>query len=348
MANSVNSLTGGPNRIAISHSMGGVAVRQVDVWNPSHWSGIVTMGSPLRGARIANSASNGTSTNFINNAFNQMTKGPDAGTSAAMLLPGQGLLFGTIYQLFAQELSSHNVGNLATTAIMNSVGLVGQTASDLSVGSAYMNGIAASATNTPKIFIWGSESDPIFWRTVGSMGEHDDEWGVNLRNKMSNVYTTLADVEYALRFTNPFFWGFHDWRGDQWAAGRNWVNYGSNDGWRNVIGAVYTETVWITTYENTCSEEFYYYYCDQQPDPQVCRANCDRYSYTPHTLYHNDPSDGVVAAPSQQNAGGNWNGYLREAQGVNHREMRTVGKIEPHLTWVMNGEYLPGVFRIQN
>lgn len=177
MANGVRGMTGGANRLAISHSMGGVAVRQVDIWNQGQWSGIVTMGSPLRGARIANSAQNGTSANFINNAIHQMMRGPNSGTSLALLVPGAGILLAEGTTLINQILYSVNVGQLASQTIMNGVGLVGQTATDLAQGSGYLTSISNNYTNTPKILIWGNETDPIFWRTMGSMAEHDDEWG---------------------------------------------------------------------------------------------------------------------------------------------------------------------------
>lgn len=53
MAILARSWTGGSNRLGIGHSMGGVAVRHITLDNSTHWKGVVTMGSPLRGAGVA-------------------------------------------------------------------------------------------------------------------------------------------------------------------------------------------------------------------------------------------------------------------------------------------------------
>jgi hypothetical protein len=114
-----------------------------------------------------------------------------------------------------------------------------------------------------------------------------------------------------------------------------------------VIGALYEEPVWFTYWENGCSDEHYYSYCDQQSDPEMCRSNCIiSYPYVGGHIYHDLPSDGIVTSDSQTNRGGNWRGYVVEASGVNHREFRTVNNIDPIMRWILNGGNDPSSFSI--
>ena len=59
-ASQVQGVTGGANTIAIGHSLGGAAIRQIDLWNSNHWAGVITASSPLAGANIAVASQNGT------------------------------------------------------------------------------------------------------------------------------------------------------------------------------------------------------------------------------------------------------------------------------------------------
>ncbi|PWJ59637.1 hypothetical protein CLV98_102471 [Dyadobacter jejuensis] len=348
MASGVQGLTGGANRIAISHSMGGVAVRQVDIWNQGQWSGIVTMGAPLRGARIANSAQNGTSVNFINNAIYQMMKGPNAGTSMTSLVPGFGIRIAQGNTLLNEVIYSVNVGQLATQTIMNQVGLVGQTATDLAQGSGYMTGIAGTHTNTPKIFIWGSETDPIFWRTMGSMDGHGDEWGRVISRDIYGLYKFISDAEYVHQVLYPWSLLIHGNRGDAWKAGYQWVDTGANDGWRNVIGAKYTETGSYINRIITCDSYGWQQCYASNPPPGYCEnVACAREETVYFAIYHDEPSDGIVPASSQRNDNGGWWGFPLEAPGVNHREMRNAEKISSSLSWVLDGGTNENIFRIR-
>lgn len=92
MAILVRSYTGGTNSIGIGHSMGGAAIRHITIDNNNHWLGVVTLGSPLRGAQIAASGTNGTNAAYVDNGLNRMMAGPGVGAgSAPPLFPGLGL-----------------------------------------------------------------------------------------------------------------------------------------------------------------------------------------------------------------------------------------------------------------
>lgn len=336
MANAVNSNTGGLNTIGVSHSMGGVAARQVDINNASHWSGGVTLGSPLRGARIVDAVQSGEAQTFINNGITQMLRGPAAGsTGVSIISPFVGILIqsaGILGTLF-----SNNIASAAVNEITNNLGLSPTTSADLSPGGGYMQGIVNQGTATPKIQIWGSESDPILWRLAGTFAADDDNQGASIASTASSVYTTIADIEFAASWVFLPLHSYLDWRGNEWAAGRNYINYDSNDGWAYLIGSAYSQTYAGYTSVMNCSDEYYYNYCDSSSDPEGCRNSCMTWIPYSYTLYYQNPSDGVVPATSQRNDGGAWRDYVLEAPGINHMEFLQQNRIDNTLSYVFNG-----------
>lgn len=327
--------------------MGGTAIRQTTLWNNTQWSGVVTLGSPLRGATIAASGVNGTNAAFVDNGMNRMMAGPGVGAgSAPPIYPGLGLQLKPASIL--GELFSKWLAGIINDKLMSKFGLTGQTASDLAPGSTYQNDVVNQNVDFPKIFVWGNESYPVLWRLVGTYaGENttDDE-GVNIASDVANIYNTISNGEEAMSWINIGAHGFHQWRKGKWEEGQNWANTDSNVGWQTVIGAQWTETVMGTYWENTCSEEHYYNYCDQQSDPELCRSYCIITYPVAWTVYHETPSDGVVTSQSAQNQGGAWQGFPREAQNINHGELKRIDRVQPTMNWVLDGGNNPTVFRI--
>jgi hypothetical protein len=198
---------------------------------------------------------------------------------------------------------------------MSKFGLTGQTATDLSPASKYQNTVAGQSVALPKILVWGNESYPILWRLVGTYAGDNtsDDQGANLASDVANIYNTIANGEEVMSWINIGAHGFHQWRKDKWEEGRNWANTDSNDGWRHVIGANWTEYIPTTYWENTCTEEHYYNFCDTQPDPEACRSYCIITYPWGYNVYHDLPSDGVVTYESATNSGGSWQDYAKEA-----------------------------------
>lgn len=335
MAGDVQGRTGGPNSIAIGHSMGGVAARQVDINNPNQWSGIITLGSPLRGARIVNAVRDGEAQSFIQNAIRQMLCGPSAGSTAVSIIPLVGILIQPASIL--GDLFSNNIAGAAVNQIAGSLNLTPATTADLSPDGSYMQGIAGQGTGTPKIQIWGSESDPILWRLAGTFAGRDDEQGADIARTAVRVYNTPADIEFAQSWIVLPLHFYFDWRGNEWAAGRNFINYDSNEGWAYMIGSAYSQTYSGYTPRLICSEEYYYYYCDQASYPEECRNQCwvwEPYSYT---LYNRNPSDGVVPDFSQRNDGSAWRDFTLQAPNINHQEHLRYDRIDGTLGSVFDG-----------
>ncbi|WP_026629253.1 hypothetical protein [Dyadobacter alkalitolerans] len=341
MAIDVDNRTGGgtrTGRIGIGHSLGGTAIRQVSLWGSS-WRGVVTMGSPLRGAQISTSASNGTNTSFVENGRQRMMAGPSVGSAVSPpIWPNLGLEFSFIQPL--ATLYSNTIAGWGNSLLMNSFGLTGQTATDLMPGSSYQNSTASQTSGVPKILIWGSENYPILWKIIGTYAIGDSETnGINLASDVASLYNAAANGEEFQSWANLPMHGFHQWRKGKWEEGRNWMNTDSNEGWRNVIGASYTEYVsWYETVVTCDSYQWQACYASSPP-PGYCDDYCTDQVFHSYVVYHDLPSDGVVIAESAKNIGGSWQGYHKEAPGINHGEFKNAGRVQPILNWVFdNGE----------
>lgn len=332
-ATQVQGNTGGANTISISHSLGGAAVRQVDIWNQNHWSGNMTVGSPLRGAQIAVSTQNGVAQQFINQGTTELLRGPAIGSTALFIIsPLIGVLLAVTGSL--GTMYSNTIAGILVNAITGSLNLTPATIGDLNPNGAYMQNIAGQATNTPKIQVWGREDNPILWRTAGSFAQQTDQWGVDLANTAAGLYRTAADIEYATRFVMPLLWGYFDWRGDQWRAGIHWLQNTSNWGWQTVIGAGYVQQEWayVPVYPPDCDHD-----------------QCMQWVWVQYDVFTYDQSDGVVPAFSARNDGGAWRGHIVEAPGTNHSEMLRFNNINPTMSGVFNGNTgNQDIFRIGN
>lgn len=333
-ATDVQNNSGGSNAIAIGHSLGGDAIRQVDVWNPTQWVGSITVGSPLAGAQIATSTRNGVAQQFISQGIVELLRGPQAG-SIVLEIFGFGIPIA--YVAHYGTVNSDNIASSVVNQITGALNLSNATSDDLNPTGSYMQGIAGQGTATPKVQIWGREDDPIFWRLGGTFAGETDQWGVDLANTACGVYTTAADIEYVTSWLPPFIFahGYYNWRGHQWMAGVNWIADKANPAWQAVIGAAYYNSVIVPVWE-------YDYSCGQ--NAQLCDPNdtsCDD-SQCFHwvdqlvNVYTVDQSDGVVPAPSQRNDGKAWRGYVLEAPGINHMEMLQYGQISPSLNTVFD------------
>jgi hypothetical protein len=347
MATAVQGSTGGANRLGIGHSLGGTAARQVSFWNNAHWRGIVTMGSPLRGGKISASASDGTNTAFINNGIDRMMAGPGVGAGTAPpIFPNLGILIHQVSIL--GQLFSGTLASKANSTLMNSFGLVGQTAVDLHPNSNYQSGVQFQGATVPKILIWGNEVYPLLWRTVGTYSSDNgtDDQGVNIASTAADIYNTIANGEEALSWANLPMHGFHQWRKGKWEEGKNWVNNDSNAGWEEVIGSNYTELVsWYETVV-TCDANQWQACYASSPPPGYCDDYCTDQVYHSYTVYHDYPSDGVVTQRSAINDGGSWQGIHLEAPNTNHGEFKRPDRVRPTLDWVFNNGDQSGHFQI--
>lgn len=341
MASAINNaVSGGSNTISISHSMGGTAVRQLDLWNSNKWAGNLTVGSPLRGAKIAPATQNGDAQSYISHGTTELLRGPASGSQIIFLInPTIGIAF----QIFATigVKNSNSIAGALVDAITGSYGLTGATASDLDPNGSYMQNIASQSTGTPKIHVWGNEDDPVVWRVASSYADNgNDQTGVNVVNDAAGIYQAESNIANTMSWIPPFILFAHaflQWRSRCWQAGADWLRTESNDAWKVLIGAgnSYTQTVWVPELDWQCYEQ------NQQCDPEnpnSCDQNeCMNYVQQQVTTYYVDNSDGVVPAFSARNDGGAWRGHTVEAPGVNHREMLAFDRIHFTLDDIFDG-----------
>lgn len=347
-ASDVQAVAGGANTIAISHSLGGTATRQVDINNPSEWSSVITVGSPLRGAQIAVSTQNGVAQNFVSTGVTELLRGPSVGSVSFTILGPLGILiraasvWGTLY--------SNNIAGAIVNAITSNLSLTPTTAADLNPAGSYMQNLSGQGTGTPKIQIWGNEVDPVLWRVAGTFASQGDAWGVNLSNDAAGLYHTAADIEYAASWVFIVLHGYYNHRGHQWMAGANWIRHTSNPAWQNVIGAAsfQTQQVQVLEYDLACGEAIHDTPCPSGTPNCPTDAHCYSWVWREMQVYTVHPTDGVVPANSQRNDGGAWRGYIREAPGVNHMEMLEWGTMQPTLDFVFNrqDQAIDEIFRI--
>lgn len=347
-ANDLNAFTGGANTISIAHSLGGTAVRQLDIQNSSHWAGNITVGSPLSGAQIAVSARNGVAQQFINQGISELLRGPAAGSIGLTIIsPGVGIFIrvaGILGSLF-----SDNIASAVVSKIIDKLSLTNTTASDLDPNGSYMNSVANQSTGSPKIQIWGREDNPILWRLAGTFSDETDQWGVDLANEAAGLYNTAADIEFVTSFVPPFILihGYYNWRGHQWMAGANWLRDTANPAWQTVIGAGYAtrQTIQVVEYDYSCGDQARL--CN--PDDTNCDdSQCLRWVNREVDVYVVDQSDGVVPARSARNDSRAWRGHIVEAPGINHMEMLRFDQIDPTISTIFNGNNTGGqvVFQI--
>ncbi len=340
---------GGQNNrtIYVGHSNGGVVGRELDV-NPAYSNslgGIITFGSPLDGAKIANTSENGQADNFVNDGVDKITRGP-------------------VRQLYYLNEIANLLGwdaiALLQTTIRSSVipsnpaADIGQ--QDLKEGSAYMNsGVRDVITTTPKIHVYGNENGPVLWHYLTSyenIGAHrplsDDTQFVNLADLAGDIYNDLMWVNIALAVeTGWFTFGiggvYYGWIANGWAEGRDWFRYDAENGWNSLIGSGSTafrsvcyEAFQFGTYQN-CLEQVRLdprHYEDYDCANPATYTQCDYY-YSPV----NGQSDGFIKAPSATGYNSDWsnNATKIEALGVNHIEMLDNPRIEKIFRDIFNG-----------
>jgi hypothetical protein len=328
----------GSNKISISHSLGGTAVRQVDIWQPGYWGGNITLGSPLRGARIAVAVRNNDVSNFANHGFTELMRGPRAGGYVTPLVSSfYGISIMGIGNLVNKH--SNDIAQALVEILVNTFHLHPDTIDDLDPNGSYMQGIYnQGATNTPKINIWGNEDDPILWRVASSYATGgDDQPGVNAYNDAIGAYETEAGIANTMSWIHFPVWGVHQWRRRCWQAGADWIRDQSNAAWKVLIGSgnSYTQVQGFLELDWQCYEQ------NQQCDPQnpnFCDQNeCWYYEQREVTYFYLDTSDGVVPAYSARNDGGAWRGHIVESPGNNHKQLLMYNQIRNTLDPIFNG-----------
>lgn len=331
--------TGGGNAIFFGHSMGGVVGRHLDVRPNSGFGGIITVGSPLDGAKIANSIRNGDLVACVQDGQSRVLKGLER--NIGYWVPGF-------------EQTANATVNLILTigGLFFSANQGGQGATDLAEGSDYMNNWTNrnQQTGTNKINIYGNENAPTVWRlasvAIGNGSGGDDEQYVSAARTAGDIsevamWANIAIGTYEAIIT---WWcgGCAGWyffyAADGWRQGMNWWRDDSDSNWQNLIGSgipasrtvCYQQMNWqgFSDCMNNAGNPSAYMSCQQQNTYDVC------YTYNSSV---NGLSDAFIKASSQSGYNSEWsnNAVRVEALGVNHLEM----KDHPNMVIIYNDTF---------
>jgi hypothetical protein len=302
--------------IWVGHSMGGVAAREIGTaTSPSKVGGVVTVGAPLNGARVANALISGQVNSYIEHGINQLLKGP-----LRQFLTGNYVIVRGLSRSFTgknlQEVLLERIddkGFLSTTPNNPSV-------RDLAVNSSYMNTATSRNFSKPNISIYGNENSPVHYRLASTALFDNDVLLPELLENAKGVYSTFYDVSFINIFSPVTAW-----RRAGWKAGRDYLKHGSETGWNSLIGAVRTEEKRSCYTTFTCSHSFYYPNCTNGNYTSAC-DNCWRQVCDDVVRVYNEPSDGLIHQSSQVGANtlaidSEWRPDVTfEALGANHNE----------------------------
>ena len=310
----------GANAIGIGHSLGGVALREIDQLEPSRRvGGIITMGSPMNGARIVRAGLRGEVNGYIDHGVNEVSKGP--------LRQSLGLGFIIIQaSVIGRALSGRGIIELLRTAVFDIFDISpfdSDAEEDLAEGSQYIGQAIAYRPNVPRISINGTESSPVHFRLASSAlgDDNDDDDFANLSNIARGVY----NVQYIRNLATAFI-PLNAWRAAGWKAGRDYFDNESEKGWNNLIGATRSESRRSCYEVFVCSDYSCYDNIVTYEDYLACQDLCYQEQCRTITTRYNQPSDGLFHESTQLGQStaavrSNWNPNATfQSIGANHME----------------------------
>jgi pimeloyl-ACP methyl ester carboxylesterase len=301
--------------ITIAHSFGGVVSRHIDLTHQGNLGGLITVGSPLSGAGIAQSINNGLAAPEMYNGVYQLRRGWNATTSFAFSFIGNAVtaFFADLIHLDVNVILSVLSNNYIShfTSINNST-------RDMQFNSDLMNAERNLApTNLPKISIYGNEEGPTSWNYLGSMANKNGPRAANIAHDIYYVLYiscivagTILVIEGSWTLNPTHIWRGIElfWVAGEWKAGDDWI-LDFDRIWNVLIGAnIPNQICWQ-------QQAYICYYPSSSSSCWQTRTYCI-------TGQLNGQSDGFIPAGSQTGFGStSWTGVpLVEALGVNHSE----------------------------
>jgi hypothetical protein len=328
----VNRTNGNANNIGIGHSMGGLALREIDARTaPNHVGGIITMGSSLNGARIINAWQNGEVSAYISHSVNELLKGPKRQFYATYIIVNTSL----------RAFNGRNLAEVILDAALDNVplGLLeGPSPTDLREGSAYLNNARMYSTNRPKISVYGNENRPVHYRLASSAIGQPDVFLPNVIRDARGVYNAFYIQNLATSYNI-----LNAYRAAGWKAGRDYLDEKSETGWNNLIGATRTESKRSCYTEFVCPDYSCYDNINSYEDYLACQARCYQERCQTTTVRYNQSSDGLLHESTQtgQNTHATRSMWapnrVFEARGVNHNEFDDHEESNRILNDIFNG-----------
>lgn len=327
---------GSTSTIAIGHSMGGVALREINRSHPNFFGGVITFGAPLDGARIVNSYQNGAFGNVILNATNQLVAGPKS-------------QFYTTYVIVNYAVKNNanwggaDLAEIPRRLIMDDLNnlMNGQSATDLAENSTYNSGIKNFYSSIPKINVYGNENAPVMQRIASSSvsdGQNDTDV-IQLIDLAKNQYKLWVNSNLAQAFMDPLHAVKYWTRANAWQKGFDYLNSTVESDWANLIGSTRTETTTYTYQDYVCDDGG----ISNNNQMQRIEPACWQTVTTTYTQNIIEPSDGLIHKSSQTGSKSSWHGTAVEALGVNHMEMGNHAETRRILNNIFDGIVNPSI-----
>lgn len=333
----------GVNTMIIGHSMGGVVGRDLlmpGTANNFQGGPLISIGSPLTGARVANSVLNGDVNTLIQKGINELTAGP-----AITIIPGISIYFSVLFNV---NIVANNIKDFVFGKVIDYLFLRNQqgrqATTDLSVNSAYMNSSRTWQTTNPHLAIFGVTPSPVVYNIVGSIREEEGN-GTRQEflqeiNNLTNVYRATYNYYLTSSVILPIrlYWAL------QWKRGKDFLEYGLEDEWHKVIGATASGSIVNTYCEEVmvCDWDTYYMQCSgaggwDPIDPgfgccmgQVCFST---------VVQSNTESDAFIPAISQRgDLLQTRPTRLQRVENVDHRSMTFSNAVLEALERAFNGQ----------
>lgn len=210
--------------IGIGHSMGGMALRHIDVHNSHNkrFKGIVTFASPLTGANIISDVP--ATSRFIEQSIYNIARpvgwvGPVVGAGMVVLgkllmplsakngsdliIAGGAVTIGSLaINVFAGlpgPLIAYISDGIANKRVEKKAPSNGITRGDLSENSSYVKEFDNSQTSTPLIHVWGNEHNPVGWRMLSTAVAGKDQ------SDLTTAVSIYADVCNVMQYIGGWY-----------------------------------------------------------------------------------------------------------------------------------------------
>ena len=237
----------GDRTIGVGHSLGAVALRQANKDDNSLFGGIIAVGAPLDGARLANAVISGEADRFVRQSVDNLKRGPIVSKSRGKWKKIKGLIAAAINREVCRQLRKYRIGRnivsrqvisreekrihsllirLGVSFILEIINIENITddmsrtmldrfnpndpsVRDLAENSSYLNSIRNFQSSQAKIIAWGNEDSPVHARLMASGITND-----KIPNKaILFAYNELGNQYRITANGISTGWGFFCWRG---------------------------------------------------------------------------------------------------------------------------------------
>ena len=264
--------------ILIGHSAGGLVSRSVQKQN-SNVKGIITVGTPNKGAGVADALTNNSLNNVAEDAISRVEDALDVGSQATAVSVTS--IFTPVSKLVAILMSKgiidvSGIADLGQSLAKDFIEglkksfLASPSTTDMLSSSTYLKNLNSSKVSVPIINIYGNENEKRLVRIASSAYYKDEATSVSNVNdnqydgKFNSIYksalgvfTAMESIHYARGaidvllgvFYPPYFSSsaMNFYAASKWASVKRFVEYDVHNDWSEIIGAVHYEKKTYTT-----------------------------------------------------------------------------------------------------